>query len=428
MKRSATILTLFLLAAPAQAHFIWLAPHDGKQVRMVFSEDTEPDPAVPIAKIAQTQVHVRSGVKPVAAEKTAAADHYLIAVPGGPAEVGAVCEYGVLAKSGDPFLLCYYAKTLIGAAQARGMNHPLEIYPVAGGAFEVRWQGKPLAGAEVVIDATGQDTKKTKSDGEGRVSAGPVKSGMVLLRAKHIEAKAGDRGGKEFKEIRHYATLTVTQANTASEDPAATKLLAEARAARAVWEKFPGFSADLVVNRNGQLVKTNVAVDAKGKVQLRMEDGDLKDWTRRQVASLVAHRLPGATELSTPCAFADPVMDHPQGRTIRVLNDELHSSYRIRDKQILEVNRAMGETRFTITVLENLWTKEKQYLPVAYVVNTWDAKSNQLRSSAAHHDTWTRVGAYDLPLTIGIVTATSGQLESRSLTFANHRLGGSEGQ
>jgi hypothetical protein len=154
-----------------------------------------------------------------------------------------------------------------------------------------------------------------------------------------------------------------------------------------------------------------------------MEEGELKDWARRQVSSLVAHRLPGATELSTPCAFADQVQDHPQGRTIRVLNDELHSSYRIRDKQILEVNRAMGETRFTITVLENLWTKEKQYLPVAYVVNTWDAKSNQLRSSAAHHDTWTRVGAYDLPLTIGIVTATSGQLESRSLTFANHRLG-----
>ncbi len=429
MKRSVTFLTLFLLAFPAQAHFIWLAPHEGNRVRMVFSEDTEPDPNVPIAKIAQTQVQIRTGAKAVAGAKTAAEDCYLIALPGaGPAEVGAVCEYGVLAKVGDPFLLCYYAKTLIGSGRARGMNHPLEIYPVASDGFEVRWQGKPLAGAEVMIEADGQAAKRLKSDGAGRVSVAPVKSGLILVRAKHVEAKAGDRGGKQFKEIRHYATLTVAASGAAQEDPAATKLLADARAARAVWRNFPGFAADLAVNHDGRVTKANVTVDAKGKVQLDMEDGDLKNWARRQVASLVAHRLPGATELSTPCAFADQVLDHPQGRAIRVLNDELHSSYRIRDRQILEVNRSMGETRFTITVLDNMWTKEKQCLPLAYVVNTWDVKSGQLRSSSAHHDTWTRLGDFDLPVTIGVVTATPGQLESRSLTFSNHRLGGNGAQ
>lgn len=266
---------------------------------------------------------------------------------------------------------------------------------------------------------------------------GPIESVLKAVRAANV----GDRvqlewvdtgeglaitsfqvvrkGGGETKEERKKAA----PADATKEDPAATKLLAEARAARAVWRNFPGFAADLVVNHNGQLTKASVTVDAKGKVQLDMEEGELKNWTRRQLTSLVAHRLPGAAELSTPCAFADQVLHHPQGRAIRVLNDELHSSYRIRDRQILEVNRAMGETRFTITVLENLSTKEKQYLPLAYVVNTWDVKSNELRSSSAHHDTWTRVGDFDLPLTIGIVTATPGQLDSRSLSFSNHRLG-----
>jgi hypothetical protein len=212
MKRSLAVFVLLVAALPAPAHFVFLAPHQGK-VRMVFSEDTEPDAAVPIAKIAQTQVQIRAGGKPVDAPKTAAADHYLIALPGkGPVEVGAVCEYGVLAKSAEPFLLCYYAKTLVGGVRAEGMGHPLEIFPVAGktGAFEVRWKNKPAAGLEVVVDAPEQDTKKLKTGADGTVVLTALpKSGLLALRAKHVEALKGERDGKAFSEVRHYATLVV---------------------------------------------------------------------------------------------------------------------------------------------------------------------------------------------------------------------------
>lgn len=214
MKRLSAVMMFLLLAAPAWAHFVWLAPDDAGRVRMVFSEDAEPDAGVPVTKIAQAQVQVRTGGKVVPVEKTAAADHYLIALPGsGPAEVGAVCEYGVLAKKGDPYLLCYYAKTLVRGATPEGMGHPLEVFPVAGkaDAFEVRWQARPLAGAEVVVEAPGADAAKVKTDAEGRVRIPAAKSGRVLVRAKHVEAKSGERAGQAFKEVRHYATLTVTR-------------------------------------------------------------------------------------------------------------------------------------------------------------------------------------------------------------------------
>jgi hypothetical protein len=209
-----------------------------------------------------------------------------------------------------------------------------------------------------------------------------------------------------------------------AEDLAATKLLADARAARAVWNDFAGFATDVAVNHNGAVHKGQAKVNAQGKVTLKLDgDEELEKWTRREIASLVAHRLPGAESLKTPCAFIDPKdQHHPLGRAIRVLNDELHSSYRIRDNQVIEVNRTTPEVRFTITVLENVLTKEKQHLPVSYVVDSWDPKNGQLQSSVAEHATWQRIGAFDMPRTLLIVTTTAKGRDSRLITFSNLQL------
>ncbi|GEM_PF-378230 len=437
MQRSLTMLVLLVAALPARAHFIWLVPYDGAQAKLIFSDSLEPDANVPITKVAATTLRARAADgKPVTAPKTEAKDHYLVTVPAtGPIELTGICTYGVLAKKGDPFLLQYSARTYVGGVIHGQTNDQLvlQIVPLKekAGAFRVLWQGKPAAGVEVVALLPGEDSVNLKTDANGFVALPSVpKNGLVGLRAKFVEAKAGELDGKTYQEVRHYATLTVTVAATTAaktEDPAASQLLAAARAARAAWKQFPGFSADLVANHDGKLVKGTVEVTPQGKVNLTLADEALKTWARREIASLVSHRLPG-TVAATPCGFRDDTEQHPQGRAIVVLNDELHSSYRIRDRQILEVNRQMGEVRFTISVLENSWNADKQYLPASYVVNTWDVKSNTLRSSAAHHNAWTRIGAFDLPTTVRVTTATPGHVEYRTLTFANHRMGMTAGR
>jgi MinD-like ATPase involved in chromosome partitioning or flagellar assembly len=117
-----------------------------------------------------------------------------------------------------------------------------------------------------------------------------------------------------------------------------------------------------------------------------------------------------------------------------VLNDEFHSSYRIRDRQVIVVNRQVPGAHFTITVLKNIVTKEAKFLPASYVVNTWDAKTDALTSSEAHHQTWQRIGAYDLPKETLSVKATPGNantssnkapvsnLQTRSLLLSNVHL------
>jgi hypothetical protein len=208
-------------------------------------------------------------------------------------------------------------------------------------------------------------------------------------------------------------------------DPAATKLLAEARAARAQWENFPGFRARVEININGKVATGSVEVSPKGKVTVDAPDAtpEAVKWAHDELGQTVSHRLDSAASLDTPCSFVDDNAHDPLGRAIHVLSDEFHSSYRVRDRQILVVNRSMKEGRFTITVMENRLNKEKKFLPVSYVVNSWDGK-DALTSSASYHHTWDRVGAFDLPETLLVVTARSGaqQEGARSLKLFKHEL------
>jgi hypothetical protein len=72
--------------------------------------------------------------------------------------------------------------------------------------------------------------------------------------------------------------------------------------------------------------------------------------------------------------------------------------------------------------MENKLNAEKQFLPSCYVVNTWDLKTDVLKSSETHHQAWTRLDKFDLPLGVTVVTATNGKLEARGIKLSNHKL------
>jgi uncharacterized GH25 family protein len=476
MKRWCCACLLFcVIAPPARAHFVWIVP-DQAGALLIFSDTLQPDAKVPVTKIAGTELFTfGEGGKIMALKATQEKDAYRVAAPAKRrwAVIGGVCRYGVVQKGkADPFLLVYCAKALVGERLTIPMwvgwqptdRLPLDIVPIPAKEIgdeplaQLRWQGKPLAGAEVVVLPPGYDKPlESKTDEKGFFAlARPKEAGLYAIRARHVEAKEGDQDGKKYKEVRYYSTLTFPVRAAGSEargasagppkaDPEATRLLREARAARANWEKFPGFSADLEYNENGKLMlRGHVEVSAAGKVKAKMlavgkVNGDLPghvgEWATRELQTIVSHRLDNSAELNTPCAFIDKNTHHPLGRAIRVLNDELHSSYRIRDRQIIEVNRKMkAGTRFTIIVLHNHLTPEKKYLPVSYVMNTWagvSKRGEELTSSTAFHLTWQRVGAFDLPETVLAVTAfggdlpfgsPTGKLESFSMRLSNFKL------
>lgn len=467
MRRSLLGLLLLCLAAlPARAHFLWLLPpDDGKgAVRLVFSDTLAPDDADLLARVKHAKAFsVGADGKAAAVEFTQKDDALVLGAAGdGPRVFGASCRYGVVQR-GDapPFLLHYYAQTWTGP-RPRDVDRilgtvagRLDLVIVPGQkeappAVRVVYKGKPVAGAEVVLRVPGEKQPVTlETDAEGtfrlRRPSGP---GLYGIRARMIQKQEGEHDGKKYKEVRHYATLVFAHGppakdkpdreteetdgdgparKGAKEDPAASKLLADARAARANWENFPGFAAELEVNVDGKVTRGRVDVDAKGKVTLSgITDPAVLRETQRHLSSIVGHRLDNSADLKTPCAFGDVFSqdaEHPLGRAVRVLNDEFHSSYRVRDRQIILVNRTMRDSRFTIAVMENRLNDEKQFLPASYVVNTWDLKTEALKSSQTFHQEWVRVGRYDLPSSVMVVTATGdGKLAARRLKLSDHKL------
>jgi hypothetical protein len=203
-------------------------------------------------------------------------------------------------------------------------------------------------------------------------------------------------------------------------DPEASRLLAEARRNRALWKNFPGFTANIEVNLDSKISRGNLRIDAKGKVVLGHLDKAAERWARQVLTTDVDHRLNADIE-ETACVFTDDDAHNPLGRAVTLLGDGMGSMYRVRDKQIVVVNREVDKMRFAITVLQTTLNAEGKYLPGSFVVHYWDGEQGDLRKTDAYSHTWKRVGTFDLPLTTRIVT-TSRQVSVKSMTLSNHHL------
>src|SRR5262249_32833413 len=160
-------------------------------------------------------------------------------------------------------------------------------------------------------------------------------------------------------------------------------LFEEAVAARARWEKFPGFSAHIKGQVDGRPFEGSVSVSAKGEVYVEIEDEGGQLWAQEQLESIVLHRAaadkPASSERKKPVLrFADFDKIHPFGRLLEFEGGRFASSYRVKDKQILVVNRHLGKEYMTITVLDNERTPEGHFLPRSYTVQYWDAASGRL--------------------------------------------------
>ena len=134
-----------------------------------------------------------------------------------------------------------------------------------------------------------------------------------------------------------------------------------------------------------------------------------RDWVRDQLHSMVIHRVPSSGIRSTPVLnFADTDTENPLGRLLTFHGGRFASTYRIRDDEIIVVNRNLGRENMSLQMLESERNADGKVLPRAYLVQYRDAETGSISRVETFRNRWQRVGAFDLPETIGQTISSAG--------------------
>jgi len=430
---------LLFVASPVRAHFLWVgvAPDaEGTPSAQVwFGETAGPGEAHLIDRVAHTKAWWSAAGQP--SQKLSFVEHRegdegaLIAThrPEGPGSVEAVCVYGVYQPGDSAFLLRYYAKFLEATDEqlrhfAAAKHLPLDIVPKRQHGrimLNVTWNGKPAVADQVEVVATGPDGEEVEVDDTAKgFRFAPESAGLYAIRARLAEDIAGEHQGKAYEQQLNYCTLALLVPEESKPAASAAEVLSHARAARATWDDFPGFSADVAVVVDNQRHEGRIEVSADGDVTLtglELDDSGIQ----RSLQSLVSHRLSGERE-DDDVSFAEAPSRHPLGRLLRLDYDtSMGSTYRVKGHVIREVNRNTPAGRFTISVLDVHRNPEGKYLPRVYTVSSWD-KDGALESSTTVRDDWVRVGSFDLPSRHAAVTTGADVHKNVEILLDGHQL------
>jgi hypothetical protein len=349
-----------------------------------------------------------------------------------------MCQYGVIARANQPaFLLRHYPKAIAGKPDELNQLLPrpetaFEITATIEGdsvAFTALYQGKPIPNAAFTTVDADLVNEQFSASGDGRATWTPPAPGKYSVYTQRVANEAGEATGKQYQQVREFATIAFSwPLERRGADSEAVTLFEEALAARAQWRKFPGFKADIAGTVDDRTFTGTVTVDSSGSVQFRTNDSTAESWVSSQLESIAMHRIAssggssGRGDAKPVLRFADDQTQHPFGRLLQFEGGSFASSYRVKDKQITVVNRRVGKQNMTITVLDNERNLDGQFLPRSYTVQYWDAETGALERTESIQDRWARIGAWDLPASHTVTTASETGLSVRQFTLSGHEL------
>lgn len=189
-------------------------------------------------------------------------------------------------------------------------------------------------------------------------------------------------------------------------DPVAYKLLEDAHKNRQVMsDDFPGFTADVTFDNDGKTTKGTLRYKRGEESQVKFDglEKDEKDWVEDQLLSIIGHRRGGDFAKGDGRYPLTLGADKNAFGQLINLNDQMQSSYRVRDNQVTEVTRTGGDLRFTISVIQTMKADEGKYLPQHFVVSYRDAKTGALKEVQAFRDAYQKLGGAWLPLSRTVV-------------------------
>jgi N-acetylneuraminic acid mutarotase len=218
LRFAAGALVLSLLSSSAYAHFLWLVPDPPSgEVRVFFSEGAAPDDPELLDRLEGLKLWRFEGRDQATQHDAERRDDALVTALGKAHGVALSHRYGVLERGGEAFALHYHGTSQVSPLPGTwkrlgGEKVDLEIVPAQKGkemVLTLLWKGEPVSDAQIVVGGAGIEAKEGKTDQEGRFSVEPQASGLLTVRARHVESESGKLDGKEYASVRHWTTLTV---------------------------------------------------------------------------------------------------------------------------------------------------------------------------------------------------------------------------
>ncbi|MBM80936.1 MAG: hypothetical protein CMJ78_10120 [Planctomycetaceae bacterium] len=422
----------------AKAHFLFIRIGDhaeaGRTSEVFFSEIARAGDPLFVPRIAHTRLwmQVEPGkFKPLKVRE--GTDRLRAFLPAsGAVSVTGECTFGVV-KRDVPFLLRYYPKAVSGPAEqinklTSNKEQRFEIVPTFNGdsvTFTAMKDGKVVPSVKfTTVDDDLANEEEVTADKSGKATWKPGGPSHYCVYAKLVEDKSGIKDGKEYTEIRNFATLAFSwPLHRTDADKEAVDLFEQAIASRATWKNFTGFQGEAEGVYDGRSFSGKFKVDDEGSASADLDEGTAVDWFEDQLGSIALHRKASDEPREKPVLhFADSNRDHPFGPLLRFVGGHFASSYRVKDGQITVVNRNFGSKNMTITILDNVKNADGKFLPESYTVQYWNAETGELLQTQSFQHSWKRVGSIDLPTQVTVTTATSAGLEVRSFRLKNLKL------
>jgi hypothetical protein len=193
-------------------------------------------------------------------------------------------------------------------------------------------------------------------------------------------------------------------------------------------QNFAGFSATIRYIHDNALFTGTLEVHSPGKIQFNLDaDAQELSWLRREIGSLCGHRWYAPYEEGDGRYELELSRDehHPSGDLITFHSDPYNSSYRVRDGAIKQVNRTLGNQRFSINIQAHTPIREGLFLPAYFTVMFWSVEDTRLLRTAIYHDRYIEVGNVFLPAQRQVLLADDAGQTIRHLELSEHRvLGG----
>jgi len=234
----------------------------------------------------------------------------------------------------------------------------------------------------------------------------------------------GKRSGAAARLLAFGLALLVAGGAAAEErrapDKGARELMLAAHNARAVWNDFPGFTADVVIRTDGQIQTGTIQVGSDFEYDLKVAEEAKQPWVKAKLRSVISHRRPDPfTE--DEFAFVPESGSEVAGQLVEQLDGS--GTFRIRDGVLLEVLRKDDSQWMEISNLDMFVTAEGKQLPRTTSVAFRDPASGNLKSQLSNTFEWKRIGHFDLPTrTFTVEVGSNGKRTVREIVFRNHSL------